>query len=70
MMKQLLRTLLLILTFVYSSASFAVGVPAGTSITNNVTVTFTVGGSVGVAFDSDVFQVHEVGYFVCSLFQK
>ena len=60
MMKNLLRALIIFLFSIWCNASVAVGVPAGTSITNNVTVNFTVGGIPGVAFDSDVFEVQEV----------
>ena len=38
----------------------AVGTPAGTPISNNVTVNFTLGGTPGVAVDSTVFQVQEI----------
>ena len=60
MMKYLLRSIFIILFLIWCDSSIAVGVPAGTSITNNVTVNFTVGGVPGVAFDTDVFEVQEV----------
>ena len=40
--------------------ALAVGTPVGTSITNNVSVNFTLAGSPGVAFDSTTFVVQEV----------
>ncbi len=40
--------------------ALAVGVPAGTTISNTVTVTFDIAGSTGVVFSTDIFQVQEV----------
>ncbi len=59
-MKKLLHALLFIFASTWCASSIAVGVPAGTTITNNVTVNFTVGGVPGVAIDTDVFEVQEV----------
>ena len=60
MMKMLLHYIATITLLFWSFVSYAVGVPAGTSITNNVTVNFNIGGTPGTAFSTDVFQVQEV----------
>ncbi len=51
---------LVLLAYLFAYEARAVGVPAGTSITNTVTVNFNVGATAGVAFSTDVFQVQEV----------
>lgn len=60
MMKNLIAQLVLLLALTcFVSSVHAVGTPAGIPITNNVTVTFTLGVTPGVAVDSTVFQVQE-----------
>ena len=55
-----LQSIFVLLLLVLCNSVHAVGTPAGTPITNNVTVNFNVGGVPGVGFGSTVFQVQEV----------
>ena len=59
-MRKIFAHLFFLLVLVSASPAYAVGVAAGTSITNTVTVNFTIGGTAGVALSTDVFQVQEV----------
>lgn len=60
MMKLLAQIFIALIFFPLCGVAQAVGVAAGTSISNTVTVDFNVGGVPGTAFDTDVFQVQEV----------
>ena len=55
-----LPIIFVLLLSVLCNSAYAVGTPAGTPITNNVTVNFSVGGVPGVEFGSTVFQVQEI----------
>lgn len=58
-LKSLQLSFILLLSAMCNSVH-AVGTPAGTPITNNVTVNFNIGGVPGVEVGSTVFQVQEV----------
>lgn len=55
-----LQIVFVLLLLVVCGSAHAVGTPAGTPITNNVTVNFNVGGVPGVEVGSTVFLVQEV----------
>ena len=55
-----LLALLMIVLVMMSTKVQAVGVAAGTTVTNTVTVTFNIGATAGIAFSTDVMQVQEV----------
>ncbi len=59
MKKKLLFIALFFVFMPWSASLWAVGTPAGTPITNTVSVNFTLGGVPGVAIGSTVFQVQE-----------
>tara|TARA_R110002049_G_scaffold252264_2_gene427296 strand:+ start:29605 stop:30618 length:1014 start_codon:yes stop_codon:yes gene_type:complete len=60
MMKLSASIISLLITLIFSATANAVGVAAGTSIANTATVDFTIGGTAGVATDTDIFQVQEI----------
>ena len=59
-MNSLIRIISILIALLCCSTSHALGVAAGTSITNTVTVNYNVGGIPGVVIDADILQVQEV----------
>lgn len=59
-MKRLFSYLIILFLSLVSLDVAAVGVAAGTTVRNTVTVNFNLGGTPGVALSSDIFQVQEV----------
>lgn len=60
MMKVYVTIISIVSILLCSATVQAVGIAAGTSVSNTVTVNFNVGGTPGVATDTDIFQVQEI----------
>ncbi|MDW3095748.1 MAG: hypothetical protein R8G33_08760 [Gammaproteobacteria bacterium] len=60
MMKKIAQVISIIIFLSLCNVVKAVGVAAGTSVSNTATVSFNIGGTPGTAFDTDVFQVQEL----------